>query len=100
MKKKLCSRVALLAVALFVPACIQTCETASSESVLTNGVGASLRVESTGASTDVAADLRVGGTFSNVYLDLAGTDKLTRVQEGADGEARSPDGTLRHGELT
>jgi hypothetical protein len=72
--------VVLLAAAL--PACIQTCESASSDTVRTAGLRAHFTAFSEGnGQTHVTGDLRVGGGLSNVYLDLVGNDIL-KVSRG------------------
>lgn len=79
MKTKIKLRTATLVLTgLLVPACIQTCESTTSDGVLTTGLRGNFRaVAGSDGDTAVSGDLRVGGQLSNVYLELVGEDALT-----------------------
>jgi hypothetical protein len=69
--------VAVLISLAFVPACIQTCESTASSSVMTSGTRAQMTARADGSgNTEVAVELMVGGPLSNVYLSLDGDDQL------------------------
>jgi hypothetical protein len=62
---------------MFVPACIQTCDSTASSSVLTSGTRAQITAKADGSGfTEVGVELMVGGPLSNVYLSLDGGDRL------------------------
>jgi len=82
-KRKNARRALLAALALLTPACIQTCESTTSDAVLTAGLRGDIRAVSDGrGETAVTAELRVGGGLSNVYLELVGDDALTVTSGG------------------
>jgi hypothetical protein len=78
--------VAIALVGLLVPACIRTCESTTSDGVLTAGLRGDFRASAgPGGDTAVIGRLRVGGQLSNVYLELVGDDELT-VTRGSETE--------------
>lgn len=69
--------IAVLVSLAFVPACIQTCESTASSSVMTSGTRAQMTAKADGSGvTEVGVELMVGGPLSNVYLSLDGDDQL------------------------
>jgi hypothetical protein len=69
--------IAVLISLAFVPACIQTCESTASSSVMTSGTRAQMTARADGSGhTEVGVELMVGGPLSNVYLSLDGDDRL------------------------
>ncbi|MBW2276545.1 MAG: hypothetical protein JRF63_03570 [Deltaproteobacteria bacterium] len=69
--------IAVLVALAFVPACIQTCESTASSSVMTSGTRAQMTAKADGSGfTEVGVELMVGGPLSNVYLSLDGDDQL------------------------
>jgi hypothetical protein len=69
--------IAVLVALTFVPACIQTCESTASSSVMTSGTRAQMTAVADGSGvTEVGVELMVGGPLSNVYLSLDGDDRL------------------------
>lgn len=77
-KKRLTMRAALALIGLLLPACIQTCESTTSDGVLTTGLRGDFRaVAGPEGDTRVTGEIRVGGGLSNVYLELVGDDTLS-----------------------